>query len=111
MITDHQRSANIAASKIAGYEHELDRYVTWFNVETHVFVDGRCFNIYKNAEDCLEVVRRLGNLLYTISASVNINTDKHNGWFYYSILDDENGKLCETYEEAVGEACLRVIKQ
>jgi len=104
MTNEQKLKANIAAARMLGHRH-LDILTDEVRVlGTATQVNGWRFDIFTNPADCLAVVKKL---LTVHDHTIQYYTfDKR---YYYK---DSRGRASDfshdTYEEAVGAACLEI---
>ena len=106
MTEQEKLEINMAAADVAGYKPCQDEYITYISNFPQEG-DETIFDIFTNASQCLEVVKKLG-LDYSITIAPYLEGARPNKkWL---VLDESVSRKFETYEEAVGAACEEVMK-
>jgi len=107
MVKEQELECNIAAAELLGYEYIVHDKLASGSISIRIHSNTtRLFNLFTNPADCLAVVKKFGCIPIHIASFV----DSINGltrWFWD---DHEDGSSIhyETYEEAVGAACLEI---
>jgi len=109
MTKEQELKANIAAAKILGLTWaEIDGICRVEYTRGNMVFRGAIFDIFTSPADCLAVVKKLNLMCISI---IQIDAGRFD-WVRYELEDYTmygGGKSnYETYEEAVGAACLEI---
>ena len=98
MTNQEKLDMDIAAARLMNLKP-----ITVYN---EVIIEGDMFfNIFTNNEQCLQVVKKLGEEI-----NVYLYPVEKKGWRAIDYCENPLTNIFDTYEQAVGAACLEVMK-